>query len=70
LLVVGVAEPQLSTTLDADGAEIPNVSPGHTEGSPNAVETCTGADNHPPAIENARRYCAYPCELLGESHPT
>ncbi len=70
LPVAGVAEPQLSTGLHGDTAEIPKVSPGHTAGSPNAVETCAGADNQPLVIENARRYCAYPCELPGDSHPT
>jgi hypothetical protein len=40
----GVALPQLRTTSEGDRVEMPNVSPGHTDGSPNWLETCTGAD--------------------------
>ena len=38
----GVALPQLSTTWLGESVEIPNVSPGHTDVSPNSVDTCTG----------------------------
>ena len=50
----GVALPQLSTTWFGESMEIPNVSPGHTDVSPNSVETCTGADNQPCVVENVR----------------
>ena len=49
---------------------MPNVSPGHTDGSPNSVETWTGWESQPRVVEKARRYCAYPAGLLSESQPT
>lgn len=70
LPVAVVAEPRLSTGLVGVSAEIPKVSPGQTDGSPKALDTCTGAESQPPVTENARRYCTYPCELLGDSQLT
>src|SRR5438105_10143820 len=54
----GVALPQLRTRSVGESVEIPNVSPGHTDVSPNSLETCTGADSQPFVIENVRRYWA------------
>jgi hypothetical protein len=36
----GVALPQLRTSWLGESIEIPVVSPGQTEGSPNSVDTC------------------------------
>src|SRR5438477_6341439 len=56
----GVALPQLSTTWPGESVEMPNVSPGHTAVSPNSGDTCTPAPSQPRAVENVRRYSAYP----------
>lgn len=66
----GVALPQLSITSDGDSVSIPNVSPGHTDGSPNSVDTRNGADCQPLRIENVRRYMPYPAGSLSVSVPT
>ena len=52
---VPVALPQLSTTCPGESVEMPNVSPGHTEGSPNAGETWSGSESQPCGMENVRR---------------
>jgi hypothetical protein len=54
----GVALPQLSTTWPGESVEMPNVSPGHTDVSPNSGEICAGAVSQPRVIENVRRYSA------------
>ena len=41
--VDAVALPQLRTTCPGESVEIPNVSPGQTDVSPNSGETCTGS---------------------------
>src|SRR5512132_658659 len=56
----GVALPQLRTTWPGESVEMPNVSPGHTEVSPNSGDICTGAPSQPRVVENVRRYSAYP----------
>src|SRR5229473_1610831 len=51
-------------------ADMPKVSPGHTNELPNWLETWTGSESHPRVPEKARRYIAYPCGLLFESQAT
>src|SRR5436305_11425186 len=53
--VEGVALPQLTTTCPGERVEMPNVSPGHTDVSPNSGETCTGSVSQPRVIEKVRR---------------
>jgi hypothetical protein len=55
LAVEAVALPQLVTTRVGDSVEIPNVSPGQTDVSPNSGEIRTASDSQPREIENARR---------------
>src|ERR1700687_1801685 len=68
--VEGTALPQLKTRLLGDDAEMPKVSPGHTNELPKASENWTGSESQPRVTEKARRYSAYPCGLLSESQAT
>jgi hypothetical protein len=52
--VVGVSLPQLRTRWPGESVEMPNVSPGQTDVSPNSGETRTGAESQPRVIENVR----------------
>ena len=55
LAVDGIELPQLSTSFVGERVEIPKVSPGQTEVSPNSGEIRAGADCQPCAIEKVRR---------------
>ena len=52
----GVALPQLRTRCPGDRVEIPNVSPGQTDVSPNSRETWSGSDSQPRLVEKARSF--------------
>src|SRR6266480_452928 len=60
LFLASVALPQLRTTCPGPSVLMPVVSPGHTDGSPNCVETWNGSESHPPEIEKVRRKSAHP----------
>jgi hypothetical protein len=54
----GVALPQLRMTCPGESVEMPKVSPGHTEVSPNSGDTCTAEPSQPRVVANVRRYSA------------